>query len=102
MIVKDKAATIQKAHEITSIIMKLMAKELEGFHLDDDPAEQIYLTCHVLGNVYARILVILKGYGETYNIPNINFKCITEWIDEITKEYLEHYDQHLIKSEELT
>jgi len=91
MIVKDKELTLIKANEISSHIMKIISEETKNFHPDDDPAEQIYLACHTLGNLMAKILVSLEGYGKIYNIQNLNIKSMNEWVNKISDEYLKNY-----------
>ncbi len=92
-VVKDKELTLLKADEIASMIIKLIGEETKNFHPEDDPAEQIYLGCHVLGNLYAKILISLEGYGKIYGIANLSIKSIGEWVDQISKEYIANYAQ---------
>lgn len=93
MIVKDKELTLIKADEITSMIMKLISEETKNFFPDDDPAEQIYLGCHVMGSLLAKILISLEGYGNIYGIPNLTIKSMSEWVNQITTEYVSNYDK---------
>lgn len=88
MIVRDKQATIEKANEIAGILMKRMQKEARTFKCDDDPAEQVYLAVHTMGNLIYRICFTLGGYGETYNITGLTPEIVHDWIIAIFKEYL--------------
>jgi hypothetical protein len=93
MIVKDKVISLVKANEISVKIMKIISEETKNFHPDDDPAEQIYLACHILGNLKSKILISLEGYGKIYGISNMTIKSINEWISNISNEYLKSYEK---------
>jgi len=87
MIVRDKQATLEKANEIASILMKRLQKEVRTFECDDDPAEQIYLAIHTISNLIYRACFILQGYAQTYGIETLTIDIIYNWITEIAKEY---------------
>jgi len=88
MIVKDKQSTIVKANEVSTKLIEKMNALTIDFDCDDDPAEQIYLACHIVGSLTAKICLSLHGYGKTYGIPKMNYNNINDWIESITKEYI--------------
>lgn len=94
MIVQDKVATMHKAHEVSAKIISMITNETKDFTCEDDPAEQIYLACHILGSLTAKILISLEGYGKIYAIPNLTIASIKEWTDLIAREHLKN-NEHL-------
>lgn len=91
MIVENKEETLNKANKISSKIIRFISNEFEKEEVTADPAENAYLSCHIIGILLAKTCVSLEGYGETYGIPNFNIDLIKGWINEIAKENLEHY-----------
>lgn len=89
MIVKDKALSIQRAHKISVKIIKMYSKELQKFSDGGDPAEQIYLAAHIMGQIMSKLIIGMDGYAEVYNISNFSGEKFKEWVDIITKESLE-------------
>lgn len=98
MIVSDKEASLKKANEISNKILALIIEEIKNFSCDDDPAEQIYLECHVVGNLLAKICISLENFGETYSIPNLSTKSINEWINIIAEENIK-FNRSLMKQD---
>lgn len=88
MIIKDKAQTLAKADALSSQIVRLIAEESKAYAPDDDPAEQIYLACHTLGALQAKILLSLDSYGKIYAIEKLDIKTLQKWIKVITDENL--------------
>lgn len=88
MIVQNKQATLEKANDISSKLMTLMSDELKSFTPSDDPAEQIYLACHTIGNLLAKIYISLDGYAKIYNIAGLNKDTIKDWVCLICDENL--------------
>lgn len=86
MIVEDKEYTLKKANEISSIVIKLIMRKLKKLNIADDPAEQTYITCHIMGILNSKICLGLEGYGKIYSIPNMDRKAIYKWIERITEE----------------
>ena len=91
MIVQDKVASLTKAFDISSKILSFMAREIKKFASDDDPAEKIYLACHIVGHLNAKVLISLDGYAQTYAIEDLNTEKLKEWTGIITNEYIEEY-----------
>lgn len=89
MIVSDQSATIIKANEISENIILLFIEEAKKTIPKDDPAEQIYLWCHTIGNLLAKTAIVLENYGEIYDIKNLGNKSIIEWIVKISEEHIE-------------
>lgn len=89
MIVEDKIATIEKANEISKRLMEVISEESKNFNDADDPAEQIYLGCHIIGNLLAKICISLETYGQIYSINNLNCESISKWINVIANEHVE-------------
>ena len=85
-VVENKQASIEKANEISSKIMNLIAEETKKFDCDDDPAEQIYLACHIAGCFLSKVCLSLEGYAEIYDIKNLDCKSVSEWINVISNE----------------
>lgn len=88
MIVKDKIASIVKAHEICNMLLEVVKKECIEFGHEDDPAEQIYLNVHVVGDFMYKMCVLLEGYGQTYGIPTLTHSALKKWIMLILDEHL--------------
>lgn len=88
MIVRDKKASIVKANEVASKIITMILQESESFIVEAEPAENIYLAVHIVGNLISKICMSLEGFGKIYAIPNMNSKAIKTWIDLIAKEHL--------------
>jgi len=88
MIVRDKAASLAKANEVTGKILAIITNESKDFITEDDPSENIYLAIHILGNLFAKVCISLEGFGKIYNIPNLTSESIKEWIDVVVLEYL--------------
>ena len=88
MIVSDKKATLDKANELSSKIIYLITEETKNFVCEDDPAEQIYLGCHVVGNLLAKISVSLENYGTIYGITGLTCDSISDWINLISREHI--------------
>jgi len=88
MIVRDKTASILKADEAATKLLRMIRTECHDFNAEDDPAEQIYLGVHILGNLLAKMCVALSGYGETYAIANVMPEKTRDWILVISKEHL--------------
>lgn len=88
MIVANKEATLEKANEISSKIISLMTEETKSFACDDDPAEQIYLGCHIVGSLLAKISLSLKNYADIYGIPSLTIESVIEWINLISNEHI--------------
>lgn len=88
MIVKNKEASICKANEMATKLLGLIVKESQQFNCEDDPAEQIYLGIHCIGNLIAKICISIEGYSKIYGIPNSEPDYIKECINDITNEYL--------------
>jgi len=86
MIVKNKESTINKANEIASKLLKMIAEDTKDFNCEDDPAEQIYLISHVMGNLLAKSCLSLEEYGKIYGILDLTYESILRWINLITKE----------------
>lgn len=85
-IVKDKVASIVKADEVATLLADTIKQEANAFDCDDDPAEFIYLSVHIMGSLLAKMLVSLEGYAHTYGIQNLTVKAIQEWVKVVTKE----------------
>lgn len=90
MIVKDKIASIVKAHEISNMLLDVVKKECIEFGHEDDPAEQIYLNIHVVADFAYKMYSLLEGYGQTYGVPNLKIDTINEWFETIIDEKLPH------------
>jgi histidinol dehydrogenase len=88
MIVADKVASLEKANEIASKLLSLIIEESKKFNCDDDPAEQIYLGCHIIGSLLAKLSISLENFGKIYAIPNMTTKSINEWINLIAGEHI--------------
>jgi hypothetical protein len=86
MIVENKELTIEKANDISSKLILMISSESKSFVCEDDPAEQIYLGCHILGSLLAKVCISLEGYGQIYGIKNLNKESIMEWINKIANE----------------
>lgn len=84
-IVKDKVAAVQKAADISDILMRELFTQLKSYQCEDDPAENIYLIAHVLGRMLFVVSNSIEQFGETYQIK-INKKIFLKWINEIVKE----------------
>jgi len=91
MIVENRTRTIEKAHEIKKKLLHLIEKEIKRYNCDDDPAEHIYLIVHTLSNFLSTMLVIVEGYGKTYAIPSLTVDKLTEWMSQLSKEYIGFY-----------
>lgn len=89
MIVENKEATLNKANEISSKLLKIIIEDTKDFNCEDDPAEQIYLISHVIGNLLAKSCLSLEEYGKIYGIENLTYDSILEWITLITKEMIQ-------------
>lgn len=89
MIVKDKQETLDRASIISNKVIEFLINEMKNFNLDDDPAEYIYLWIHTIASIFAKLCVSLDGYGKIYVIPNLDINKIYEWVNLITKEYIE-------------
>ena len=89
MIIEDKEDTITKAHEFSSELLKLISENTKTIVSVDDPAEQIYFSCHVVASLLAKISISLEEYGKIYAIEFLNAEKIKEWINAIAKEYSE-------------
>lgn len=92
-VVKDKEATLAKAHAIADDIIALIQKEITSFNCEDDPAEHSYLAVHVLGNLNARIAMIFEGYATIYAIEGMTANAFLNWIEIVTLEYLKLYQK---------
>lgn len=88
MIVANKEASIEKANEISHKLLSVITEESKDFKCEDDPAEQIYLGCHVIGSLMAKICLSLKNYGDIYGIPSLTTESISEWITTISDEHI--------------
>jgi hypothetical protein len=88
MIVEDKEKTIQKADEIAIEALKFISKQMEEYSCIDDPAEQVYLAVHTIGNLTARMCETLDGYSKTYGIERMDKKTVLKWINAIIKAYM--------------
>ena len=88
MIVKKQKETIEKAAEIGTKVVGLISKEISIYGCEDDPAESIYLSVHILGNLLAKVYLSLENYGEIYGIPNLTIKSLKEWINTIADEHI--------------
>ena len=86
MIVENKELTLNKANEIASKLLKIIIEDTKDFNCQDDPAEQIYLISHIIGNLLNKSCLSLEEYGKIYGIENLTFESILEWITLITKE----------------
>lgn len=88
MIVENKEETLKKANEVSTKILSLIIKETKDFFCDDDPAEQIYLGCHIVGGLLTKMCISLEEYGKIYGIPNLDIKKVKEFINTISDEYI--------------
>ncbi len=88
MIVSDKAKTLLIANELSNQILMFVSKESEKLKYNmDDPAEHIYLACHIFGMLLCKVSVAYADYGTIYAIPNLTKESIHEWIIKISDEY---------------
>lgn len=88
MIVANKEATLEKANDISSKIISLITEETKSFDCEDDPAEQIYLACHIVGSLLAKISISLKNYADIYGIDSLTYNSVSEWINTIANEHI--------------
>ena len=89
MIVSDKSATLEKADEISYKLVEIIANGSKEFECYDDPAENIYLSVHILGNLIAKIAIALQSYGsDIYGIQQLNPETTVEWIAAIANEHI--------------
>lgn len=88
MIVADKKKMTDKSDEIVAKILFLIMKETENYDCEDDPAEYIYLDCHILGHLLARMIVILNNYATAHTIEKLNKKEIIRSIRKVSNEYI--------------
>lgn len=88
MIVEDPKKMLKKVDEITLKIIELLKSETINIELNDDPAEHIYLAAHVIGNLTARICMLLEGYSKVYGIEAMDHKKIIDWFEYITQDYI--------------
>lgn len=86
MIVANKEKSLEKANDIARQIIKFIGEETKNFDCEDDPAEQIYLACHIMGNLLAKTCISLESYGKIYGISNLTYASISEWINVIASE----------------
>ena len=86
MIVKDKKASIEKAHDIAKKMTKLFTDEVCSFNDDGDPAEQIYLAAHTLAAVNMNFCIAMDGIGKIFGINNFDSKVFEKFVNEIVKE----------------
>ncbi len=88
MIIADKEASLEKANEISAKLLSFITEEIKAFNCDDDPAEQIYLGCHIIASLLARLTISLKNFGDIYSILNLTTDSIIQWIITITNEHI--------------
>ena len=86
--VKDKQKSLELALKLSKEIfykmMKSIAKDSSDF--EDDPAEHIYLTVHIVGMLSARIALLFDAYSKTYGIEKMTNEKVHEWITLIAME----------------
>lgn len=82
-VVKDKQATLEFANKLANHLIQEMAERAQKFYGDNDPAEHIYLMCHTLGNLTAKMCIALEGYGKVYGIPSLTASVVNATIDSI-------------------
>ena len=85
MIVKDRAATIERAQDLSREILEFTRKKIcdMSFDNDDDPAEHIYLSVCVMSFFVSRLIINIEGFGMTYGIENMTSEKIMEWVNEM-------------------
>ena len=88
-VVADKEQSIKSASEIASKLMQLVANELKELKLDDDPAEQIYISTHIAARFLVLACMAIDGYGQIYGVQSLTSAKAFEWITEIYKETME-------------
>lgn len=89
MIVKDFKETITKAAQIAEKMAALFSEDSKMFEDGGDPAEQIYLCAHTIGQLNACFALSMDGYAKVYGIKDLNREMFKSWIDEIYKEIIE-------------
>lgn len=89
MIVKDFKETLTKASKITEKMAALFSEESKMFEDGGDPAEQIYLCAHTLGQLNACFALSMDGYAKVYGIKDLNSEMFKQWVDEISKEVID-------------
>lgn len=88
MIVENKQATLDKASEISNLLLDVLKEEVKSFNDFDDPAEVIYLLSHSLGSLMGKLIKSLEGYAQVYGIERMDAESIHEWINMLSLEYL--------------
>src|SRR5260221_11266 len=89
MIVENKLNSLEKANDISSKLLSFITEETKNFDCSDDPAEQIYLGCHIAGNLIAKICISLQGYGKIYGINKMTSDFTLQYISSIAKEHID-------------
>ena len=86
MIVKDSEESIKKASDIAGDMIAMFATASEKFVDHGDPAEQIYLAAHVVGQINARFAAAMDGYSKIYDINNFDGSIFRAWTRKIEEE----------------
>jgi hypothetical protein len=90
-IVADKKSTLESANKIANILIEKMVGETKGFQTEDDPAEYIYISLHILGNIISKIIISLEGYSSIYGIDKLTSEFMQKFINEVSLEYMSVY-----------
>jgi hypothetical protein len=93
MIVENKKATLEKASDISNLLLNVMKEESKTFNDADDPAEQFYLLNHIIGSFIAKCIISLDGYAKIYGIENLTSIDFYEWIILTTTEYIKAFKE---------
>jgi len=88
MLTENEQKYRDQANEIAIKFLDIITDAAKSPENIGAPREQILFGCHVVANLFARMCMVLEGYGQLNNIEKLDIPHTITLINKITKEYI--------------